>query len=60
MSEIEDANVVHTDTESENEHESEHESEQEIDEVRFIRTTPTGCVSREYDCRFNTKMKYHF
>ena len=29
MSEIEDANVVHTDTESENEHESEHESEQE-------------------------------
>lgn len=49
MSEIEDANVVHTDTESENEHESEHESEQEIDEVRFIRTTPypTGCMSRE-------------
>ena len=36
MSEIEDANVIHTDSESENEHESEQESEPEIDEVGLI------------------------
>lgn len=40
MSEIEDPNVV--ETESESEHESDHESEHEVDEVRFFRKVQCG------------------
>ena len=47
MSDIEDANVVHTDTESENEQESEHE----IDEVRM------GRLSHEYCYRLKIEKK---
>ena len=57
MSEIEDANVIHTDTESEieseneSEHESEHESEKEIDEVRLV---------IKVECVFPMVIRYEF
>ena len=50
MSDIEDANVVHTDTESENEQESEHE----IDEVRM------GRMSHESYLRFGINIEITF
>ena len=50
MSDIEDANVVHTDTESENKQESEHE----IDEVRM------GRMSHESYLRFGVNIEITF